>query len=65
MRVVFVHGAVVGDSGWWWHRMCQPLHEQGLRTASVELPSCSPCGGDLHADGAAVRAVLDEMGVTQ
>lgn len=58
--MIFAHGAVVGDAGWWWHRMYQPLREHGLRTASVELPSCGRSGGDLHADGDAVRAVLDE-----
>jgi pimeloyl-ACP methyl ester carboxylesterase len=60
MRVIFVHGTALGDATWWWHRMYQPLRDHGLRTASVELPSCGRSGGDLHADGDSVRAVLDE-----
>lgn len=60
MRVIFVHGAAVTDADWWWSRMRQPLRERGLRTAAVELPSCEPSGGDLHADGDAVQDVLGE-----
>jgi hypothetical protein len=25
MKVVFVHGALVFDGEWWWHRMVEPL----------------------------------------
>jgi len=25
MKVVFVHGALVFDGAWWWHRMVEPL----------------------------------------
>ncbi|NHD15647.1 MULTISPECIES: alpha/beta hydrolase [unclassified Actinopolyspora] len=60
MRVIFVHGAVVTDSAWWWQRMRQPLGAHGFSSVAVELPSCSTSGGDLHADGDAVQAVLDE-----
>jgi pimeloyl-ACP methyl ester carboxylesterase len=67
MKVVFVHGALVFDGAWWWHRMVEPLAALGLGTRAVELPSCSvsPGGsveaaGDMYADADAVRAVLDE-----
>jgi pimeloyl-ACP methyl ester carboxylesterase len=57
MLVLFVHGALVRDADWWWHRMPAPLAAHGLRTAAVELPSCvGP--GDLAADAAAVRAAV-------
>jgi pimeloyl-ACP methyl ester carboxylesterase len=69
MRVVFVHGALVFDGAWWWHRMVEPLAALGLRSRAVELPSCvapplPPAGamGDMHADADAVGAVLDEEG---
>ncbi|GHF11560.1 hypothetical protein GCM10017786_51680 [Amycolatopsis deserti] len=55
MRVVFVHGALVGDAAWWWSRMAPLLPE----SVAVELPSCGG-GGDLYADVAAVRAALDD-----
>jgi pimeloyl-ACP methyl ester carboxylesterase len=55
--VLFVHGALVRDADWWWHRMPGPLAALGLRTAAVELPSCVG-RGDLAADAAAVRSVV-------
>ena len=30
MKVVFVHGALVFDGAWWWHRMVEPLATLGL-----------------------------------
>lgn len=57
MLILFVHGALVRDAGWWWHRMVQPLADLGHATAAVELPSCGG-GGDLAADAAAVRAAV-------
>ena len=67
MRVVFVHGALVFDGAWWWHRMAEPLAAHGLGSRTVELPSCvAPPGalgeatGDMYADADAVRAALDE-----
>src|SRR5215210_2486563 len=67
MKVVFVHGALVFDGAWWWHRMVEPLAALGLGTRAVELPSCSvspeasvEAAGDVYADADAVRAVLDE-----
>jgi pimeloyl-ACP methyl ester carboxylesterase len=56
--ILFVHGALVRDADWWWHRMPAPLARYGFRTAAVELPSCvGP--GDLAADAVAVRAAVD------
>ena len=40
MKVVFVHGALVFDGVWWWHRMVGPLAALGLGSLAVELPSC-------------------------
>ncbi len=67
MKVVFVHGALVFDGAWWWHRMVGPLAALGIDTRAVELPSCvappvPPVEelGDMHADADAVRAALDE-----
>jgi pimeloyl-ACP methyl ester carboxylesterase len=67
MKVVFVHGALVFDGAWWWHRMVEPLATLGLGSRAVELPSCvAPSGasrgtvGDMYADADAVRAALDE-----
>jgi pimeloyl-ACP methyl ester carboxylesterase len=67
MKVVFVHGALVYDGAWWWHRMVEPLAALGLGSRAVELPSCvAPSGtsegnaGDMYADADAVRSALDE-----
>jgi pimeloyl-ACP methyl ester carboxylesterase len=67
MEIVFVHGALVFDGAWWWHRMIEPLSALGLSSRAVELPSCvAPPGasggpvGDMYADADAVRAALEE-----
>lgn len=67
MKVVFVHGALVFDGAWWWHRMVEPLAALGLGSRAVELPSCAAPSaaygespGDMYADADAVRAALDE-----
>src|ERR671916_3129244 len=67
MKVVFVHGALVFDGEWWWHRMVEPLAALGLGSRAVELPTCvaspgvSPeAPGDMYADADAVRAALEE-----
>jgi len=59
--VLFVHGALVRDADWWWHRMPGPLAGHGLRTAAVELPSCVG-RGDLAADATAVAAAVRAAG---
>ena len=67
MKIIFVHGALVFDGAWWWHRMVEPLAALGFDSRAVELPSCVafPRGsgeapGDMYADADAVRAALDE-----
>ena len=67
MKVVFVHGALVFDGAWWWHRMVGPLAALGLGIRALELPSCVASAGasgqapaDMYADADAVRAALDE-----
>ena len=67
MKIVFVHGALVFDGAWWWHRMVEPLAALGLGSRAVELPSCVASAGasreatgDMYADADAVRAALDE-----
>ena len=67
MKVVFVHGALVFDGEWWWHRMAEPLAALGLGSRAVELPSCvaSPeasgkIPGNMYDDADVVRAALDE-----
>jgi pimeloyl-ACP methyl ester carboxylesterase len=67
MKVVFVHGALVFDGEWWWHRMVEPLAALGLDSRTLELPSCvapqrptEEPPGDMYADADAVRALLDE-----
>jgi pimeloyl-ACP methyl ester carboxylesterase len=67
MKVVFVHGALVFDGAWWWHRMVEPLAALGLGSRAVELPSCvappvppTEMLGDMHSDADAVRAALEE-----
>ena len=67
MKVVFVHGALVFDGAWWWHRMVEPLAAFGLGTRAVELPSCIgppeasvEAAGDMYDDADAVRSALDE-----
>ena len=67
MKVVFVHGALVFDGAWWWHRMVEPLAAFGLGSRAVELPSCGTSPdpdpgvlGDMYADANAVGAVLDD-----
>jgi hypothetical protein len=45
MKVVFVHGALVFDGAWWWHRMVEPLAALGLGSRAVELPSCVASAG--------------------
>lgn len=59
--VLFVHGALVRDADWWWHRMPGPLAAYGLHTAAVELPSCVG-RGDLAADADAVATAVAAAG---
>jgi pimeloyl-ACP methyl ester carboxylesterase len=65
MRVVFVHGACVGDGSWWWHRTAELLAERDVASEAPALPSCGETGKTPDAQGpglaedvAAVREVL-------
>lgn len=61
--VIFVHGAFVRDSKWWWHKMEPLLSEHGIASRTVDLPSCGANGAQcgLAEDVAAVRAVIAEV----
>jgi pimeloyl-ACP methyl ester carboxylesterase len=67
MQLIFVHGALVRDGDWWWHRAAALLEQQtGIRSRSLALPSCGELGADavgggLVADAAALRAELDSV----
>jgi pimeloyl-ACP methyl ester carboxylesterase len=60
--VIFVHGAFVRDSKWWWHKMDPLLAEHGIASRTVDLPSCGDNGAacGLADDVAAVRAAIAE-----
>ncbi|PZS35749.1 MAG: alpha/beta hydrolase [Pseudonocardiales bacterium] len=65
MKALFVHGALVGDGQWWWHRMVAPLARRGLATGAVVLPSCAEVPGelgDMYADAAAVSEAVGAAG---
>ena len=67
MELIFVHGALVRDGDWWWHRTAELLERRtGVRSRSVALPSCgeiagAEMAGGLVADAAALRAQLDSV----
>lgn len=67
MELLFVHGALVRDGGWWWRPTGDLLlRRAGIRSRAVALPSCgegrAPAGtSGLVADAAALRAALDDV----
>jgi pimeloyl-ACP methyl ester carboxylesterase len=67
MDLIFVHGALVRDGGWWWQRTADLLaRSTGIRSRALALPSCgetvpAEVAGGLVADAAALRAALDEV----
>jgi pimeloyl-ACP methyl ester carboxylesterase len=63
VTVVFVPGAFIVDTGWWWQGVEALLAERGIASRAVEYPSCGPEGplGNLFDDAAAVEAILDEI----
>ncbi|HEX7278314.1 MAG TPA: alpha/beta hydrolase [Solirubrobacterales bacterium] len=63
VTVVFVPGAFVVDTGWWWGPTAELLAERGIASRAVEYPSCGEAGplGDLFDDATAVRESLDEV----
>ena len=62
--VIFVHGAFVSDSAWWWRPVAELLEPRGIASRTVDLPSCgeAPPLGDLHDDAAAVRQAIEDAG---
>jgi pimeloyl-ACP methyl ester carboxylesterase len=65
VKVLFVHGALVSDGQWWWHRMVEPLARHGLATGTIVLPSCEAAPGelgDMYADAAAVSEAVAAAG---
>jgi pimeloyl-ACP methyl ester carboxylesterase len=64
MELLFVHGALVRDGGWWWHRTAELLEARsGIRSRALALPSCGETAeaGGLAEDAAALRRELDGM----
>jgi pimeloyl-ACP methyl ester carboxylesterase len=67
MDVVFVHGALVRDGAWWWHRTAELLRKRtGVQSRALALPSCGEAApndapGGLVADAAALRRELDQV----
>jgi pimeloyl-ACP methyl ester carboxylesterase len=69
VQIIFVHGAFVADGAWWWEPAAALLRGRGIDSTALALPSCgetgiapSGAGPDLHADAAALRAMLDLAG---
>lgn len=66
VEILFVHGALVRDGGWWWHLVAEQLLDRvGVGSRAVPLPSCgetgaSPGTAGLVDDAAALHAALDD-----
>jgi pimeloyl-ACP methyl ester carboxylesterase len=58
--VVLVHGAWHG--AWCWEKVLPLLESAGVEARAVDLPDAGGVPGDLTADVAAVREVLDNVG---
>lgn len=60
---VYVHGAFISDSAWWWSRTGALLEQQGFQSRTIDLPSCAKPtpAGDLHDDAAAVRKLVQSI----
>jgi len=63
LTVVYVHGAFISDSQWWWSFVAEKLSPHGIESRAVDLPSCGPEGplGTLSDDVEAVRKVIAEI----
>jgi pimeloyl-ACP methyl ester carboxylesterase len=61
--VIYVSGAFVQDTAWWFHRVDAILAEHGIESRAVNLTSCGPAAplGDLHDDANALREVIAEV----
>jgi pimeloyl-ACP methyl ester carboxylesterase len=46
-----VHGALVRDGAWWWHRAAEVLAQQGMSSSAPLLPSCGETGLTPGSDG--------------
>ncbi len=66
-EILFVHGALVRDGGWWWQPVADLLERSiGVRSRALALPSCGeapapPGGAGLAEDAAALERALDEV----
>lgn len=63
VTVVFVHGAFISDSAWWWGPVAKILAESGIESRTIDLPSCgeaAPLGG-LADDTKAVGDLIDSL----
>lgn len=66
VEILFVHGALVRDGGWWWRRVAQQLEAAtGVRSRAVALPSCGEGAAagtaGLVEDAAVLRTALDQV----
>jgi pimeloyl-ACP methyl ester carboxylesterase len=61
--VVYVHGAFISDSEWWWGPVAKRLDERGIASRAIDLPSCGPAGplGNLADDTNAVAELVDSL----
>lgn len=61
--VVYVHGAFISDSRWWWQQVGKLLDEKDIESRTIDLPSCGEKGplGDIAADTRAVTDLLDTL----
>lgn len=66
VEILFVHGALVRDGGWWWSRVAEQAQERtGVASRAVALPSCGEDGtaagaAGLVEDARALDAALDD-----
>ncbi|GAP99640.1 alpha/beta hydrolase [Leptolyngbya sp. NIES-2104] len=67
VEILFVHGALVRDGGWWWQQVAQQVHDRiGVRSRAIELPSCGEGTGSvpgfagLIEDAQALAEALDQ-----
>jgi pimeloyl-ACP methyl ester carboxylesterase len=63
VTVVYVHGAFISDSAWWWGPLVNILAERGIASRTIDLPSCGPAGplGGLADDTKAVGELVDGL----
>ncbi|MEO7753225.1 MAG: alpha/beta hydrolase [Terracoccus sp.] len=65
-EILFVHGALVRDGGWWWRPVAELVERStGVRSRVLSLPSCGetpapPGGAGLAEDAEALHRALDE-----